>query len=188
MYAALEVAGRFGAEARVLALLPDSGRSYLSRFVDDKWMLEHGFLERGAAARTVAELLSAKGAEAEATPALVTISAHQKVGEAIDLMQRYSISQIPVVRDGTAGSLADVIGSLQDRALLDRVFKNADALHEDVAEAMTGPLATIEATASVDEIVAALTGRTNAVVVAEGGRPVGVVTRSDLLEYLAHRR
>ena len=48
-------------------------------------------------------------------------------------MERYSISQLPVVRDGEVSSLADVIGSLQDRALLDRVFKNADALHEDVA-------------------------------------------------------
>ena len=57
-------------------------------------------------------------------PALVTIAAHQKVGEAIDVMQRYSISQLPVVRDGGADSLADVIGSLQDRDLLDRVFKN----------------------------------------------------------------
>ena len=84
--------------------------------------------------------------------------------------------------------IADVIGSIQDRDLLDRVFRNADALHEDVASAMQPPLATVEASASVDEIVAALTGRTNAVVVAEEGRPVGVVTRSDLLEYLAHNR
>jgi cystathionine beta-synthase len=52
---------------------------------------------------------------------------------------------------------------------------------------MQGPLAAVEAEASVDEIVTALTGGSNAVVVAEGGRPVGVVTRSDLLEYLAHR-
>ena len=52
---------------------------------------------------------------------------------------------------------------------------------------MQGPLATVEADASVEEIVAALTGGTNAVVVADGGSPVGVVTRSDLLEYLAHR-
>ncbi len=102
-------------------------------------------------------------------------------------MQRYSISQLPVVRDGSLGTLADVIGSLQDRDLLERVFRDDDALHEDVAAAMQPPLATIDASASVDEIVAALTGRTNAVVVAEEGRPVGVVTRSDLLEYLARR-
>jgi cystathionine beta-synthase len=186
--AALRVAGRLGAGAHVLAMLPDSGRSYLSKFLDDNWMLEHGFLERGAPAPSVAELLRAKQTEESDVPALVTISAHQKVGEAIDVMQRYSISQLPVVRDGTAGTLADVIGSLQDRDLLDRVFKNADALHEDVAAAMQPPLATVDADALVDEIVVALTGRTNAVVVAAEGRPVGVVTRSDLLEYLAHAR
>jgi cystathionine beta-synthase len=188
VWAALQVAGRLGPDARVLAMLPDSGRSYLSKYLDDKWMLEHGFLERDAPAATVAELLRSKTREEADVPALVTISSHQKVGEAIDVMQRYSISQLPVVRDGELGTLADVIGALQDRDLLDRVFRNADALHEDVVSAMQPPLATVEASASVDEIVAALTGGTNAVVVASDGRPVGVVTRSDLLEFLAHGR
>ena len=55
-------------------------------------------------------------------------------------MQRYGISQLPVVRDGECDSLADVIGSLQDRALLERVFSNPDVLHEDVATAMQPPL------------------------------------------------
>ena len=186
IWGALEFMRRLGkADARVLAVLADSGRSYLSKFLDDNWMIEHGFLERSAPVPTVRELLRAKQGE---TPPFVTISAHQKVAEAIEVMERYSISQLPVVRDGELSSLADVIGSLQDRALLDRVFKNADALHEDVAEAMTGPLATVEADASVDEIVTALTGRTNAVVVADAGRPIGMVTRSDLLDYLAHAR
>jgi cystathionine beta-synthase len=173
------------ANARVLTILPDSGRSYLSKFLDDNWMIEHGFLERSAPAPTVRELLRAKGGE---TPALLTISAHQKVAEAIAVMEQYSISQLPVVRDGEVSSLSDVIGSLQDRALLDLVFKNADALHEDVAIAMQGPLTTIDADESVDEIVTALTGGVNAVVVADAGKPIGVVTRSDLLEYLAHAR
>ena len=100
VWAALQVARRLGPEAQILAMLPDSGRSYLSKFLDDKWMLEHGFLERTAPAPTVAELLRSKGVEESDVPALVTISAHQKVGEAIDAMQRYSISQLPVVRDG----------------------------------------------------------------------------------------
>ncbi|HEY0416755.1 MAG TPA: cystathionine beta-synthase [Gaiellaceae bacterium] len=169
--------------AQVLTMLPDSGRSYLSKFLDDNWMIEHGFLERAAPAPRVRELL---GVKPEETPALVTVSSHQKVAEAIALMERYSISQLPVVRDGAVETLADVIGSLQDRALLDLVFKNPDALHEDVAVAMQGPLSAVDAAAGIDEIVTALTGGTNAVVVAEAGRPVGVVTRSDLLEYLAH--
>jgi cystathionine beta-synthase len=188
VWAALELARRFGPEAKILTMLPDSGRSYMSKFYDDNWMLEHGFVERRAAAPTVTELLGSKRLEELDVPALITISAHQKVGEAIDVMNRYSISQLPVVRDGEVQSLADVIGSLQDRDLLDRVFKNADALHEDVAVAMQGPLTTIDADESVDEIVTALTGGVNAVVVADGGRPIGVVTRSDLLEYLAHAR
>ena len=182
---ALVYAQGLDASARVLTILPDSGRSYLSKFLDDNWMIEHGFLERSAPAPTVRELLRAKGGE---TPALLTISAHQKVAEAIAVMEQYSISQLPVVRDGEVSSLSDVIGSLQDRALLDLVFKNADALHEDVAVAMQGPLTTVEADESVDEIVTALTGGVNAVVVVDAGMPIGVVTRSDLLEYLAHAR
>jgi cystathionine beta-synthase len=182
---ALVYAARCERDAQVLTILPDSGRSYLSKFLDDNWMIEHGFLERGTPVPRVRDLLRAKTDE---TPAFVTVSAHQKVAEAISLMERYSISQLPVVRDGEVSTLTDVIGSLQDRALLDLVFKNADALHEDVAVAMQGPLTAVEADASVDEIVTALTGGTNAVVVAEAGRPVGVVTRSDLLDYLAHLR
>jgi cystathionine beta-synthase len=182
---ALVYAQGLDAGSRILTVLPDSGRSYLSKFLDDNWMIEHGFLERSAPTPTVRELLRAKAGE---TPALLTISAHQKVAEAIAVMEQYSISQLPVVRDGELSSLSDVIGSLQDRALLDLVFKNADALHEDVAVAMQGPLTTVDADESVDEIVTALTGGVNAVVVADGGKPIGVVTRSDLLEYLAHSR
>ena len=121
-------------------------------------------------------------------PALITIAAHQKVGEAIDVMQRYSISQLTVVLDGDVQSLADVIGSLQDRDLLDRVFKNPDALHEDVATAMQPPLAAVESDVTLDEVFATLTGRTNALVIASKGKPIGVLTRSDLLDYLAHQR
>jgi cystathionine beta-synthase len=188
VWAALQIAERFGPEATVLTMIPDSGRSYLSKFYDDNWMLEHGFVERRAPTPTVAELLRSKRIEETKVPALVTIAAHQKVGEAIDVMQRYSISQLPVVRDGELDSLADVIGSLQDRDLLDRVFKNPDALHEDVAAAMQPPLAAVEADQTLDEVFSTLTGRTNAVVVASDGKPVGVLTRSDLLEYLAHQR
>ena len=104
-------------------------------------------------------------------------------------MQRYSISQLPVVRDGELDSLADVIGSLHDRDLLDRVFRSPDALHEDVAAAMQPPLAAIDADEKLDEVFSTLSGgRTNAVVVSKAGKPIGVLTRTDLLEYLAHKR
>jgi cystathionine beta-synthase len=186
LWGAIEVAERLAADATVLAIIPDSGRSYMSKFYDDNWMLEHGFVERQTTLPTVDELLHAKhGGE---VPELVTITAHAKVGEGIDTMQRYGISQLPVVRDGECESLADVIGSLQDRALLERVFGNPDSVHEDVAAAMQPPLAAVEASATLDEVFATLTGGMNAVVVAREGKPVGVLTRSDLLEFLAHQR
>jgi cystathionine beta-synthase len=186
LYAARVVAERLGPGKRVLMMIPDSGRNYLSKIYDDNWMLEHGFVERRAPAPSLEEVLRAKhGGD---VPALITISAHQKVGEGIDVMQRYGISQVPVVRDGSCDSLADVIGSLQDRALLERVFTNPDVLHADVASAMQPPLAAVEAGVTVDDVFSTLTGGTNAVVVARDGKPVGVLTRSDLLEFLAHRR
>jgi cystathionine beta-synthase len=188
VWAMLEIARRLGPGKRILTMIPDSGRNYLSKFYDDNWMLDHGFLERRAPVPTVEQVLSSKRTEEPDVPDFVTIAARQKVGEAIDLMQRYSISQLPVIRDGEIDSLADVIGSLHDRDLLDRVFKNADALHEDVTAAMQPPLAAIDAADPLDEVFATLTGRTNAVVVAREGRPVGVLTRTDLLEFLAHNR
>ena len=186
LWAAIRVAERLGPEGTVLALIADSGRSYMSKFYDDNWMLEHGFLERQAPLPTVEEVLLAK--HGGAPPDLVTIAAHQKVGEGIDTMQRYGISQLPVVRNGECDSLADVIGSLQDRALLERVFSNPDVLHEDVAAAMQPPLAAVEASSAFEEVFATLTGGATAVLVAREGKPIGVLTRSDLLEFLAHRR
>jgi cystathionine beta-synthase len=188
VHAAIEVAKQLGTGKTVVTLIPDSGRPYLSKFYDDNYMLDLGFLERTAPSPTIEEVLSAKRTEEPKVPDLITIASHQKVGEAIDLMQQYGISQLPVVRDGELDSLADVIGSLQDRDLLDRVFKNPDALHENVSSAMQPPLAAIDADEPMDEVFSALTGRTNAIVVARGGRPIGVLTRTDLLEYLAHRR
>ena len=188
VHAAIEVAKQLGKGKTVVTLIPDSGRPYLSKFYDDNYMLELGFLERDEPSPTVAEVLNAKRTEEPGLPDLITIASHQKVGEAIDLMQRYSISQLPVVRDGELDSLTDVIGSLQDRDLLDRVFKNPDALHDDVAAAMQPPLSAVDEGDKLDEVFAALTGRTNALVVARGGKPIGVLTRTDLLEFLAHRR
>jgi cystathionine beta-synthase len=188
VHAMLQVATRFGPEATIVTLIADGGRGYLSKFYDDNWMLEYGFLERRAPAPTVEQVLVAKQAEEPDIPDLVTVESHQKLGHAIELMQRYSISQLPVTRHEPAESLADVIGSLHERGLLDRVFRNPDALSEDVAAAMQPPLAAVDASETIDEVFARFTNGSPAVVVARAGRPAGMLTRSDLLEYLAHHR
>jgi len=189
VWAMLQVADRFGPDATLVTIIPDSGRGYLSKVYDDNWLLEHGFLERSAPAATIQAVLTYKRDEEPEVPELVTVATHQKVGEAIDLMQRYGISQLPVVRNGNeAASLADVVGSIRESGLLDRVFRNQDALSEDIAAAMEPPLPAVEIGASVDTVFADLSAGNPAVVVARGGRPVGVLTRADLLEYLAHQQ
>jgi cystathionine beta-synthase len=188
VWAMLQVAERFGADATVVTLIPDSGRGYLSKLYDDNWLLEHGFLERRAPTPTIEEVLAFKRAEEPEVPELVTVETHQKVGETIDLMQRYGISQIPVVRHDRADSLADVVGSIRERGLLDRIFRNQDVLAEEVAAAMEPPLPAVEIGESVDTVFADLSAGNPAVVVARNGRPVGVLTRADLLDYLAHSR
>jgi cystathionine beta-synthase len=187
VYAMLEVAKRFGPEATILTTIPDGGRGYLSKLFDDNWMLEHGFLERHGGPETVEQVLAFKHVE-DGVPDLIVCESHQKLGEAIELMQRYGISQLPVVRNVPAETLADVVGSLNERVLLDRVFRNPDALGEEVAVAMQPPLAAVDLRDTVDQVFSDLREQRQAVVVAREGHPEAVLTRSDLLEYLAHRR
>ena len=163
-WAGIQVAKRLGPEARVLMMFPDSGRSYLSKFYDENWMIQYGFLERTTPPPSVEEVLRLRRVGHE-VPDLVTVGSHEKVGAAIEVMQRYGISQVPVVRAEPVDSLADVVGSLQERGLLERVFLNADALNEDVAVAMQPPLPAVDAGASIDEVYEALSGGSGAVVV-----------------------
>src|SRR6187397_2396371 len=188
-WAGLQVAKRLGAGSTVLMTFPDGGRSYLSKLYDDNWMIQYGFIERRAPVPSVGEVVGAKDGDGDgAVPGLVVVDAHKKVGAAIDLMQRYGISQLPVARHETADELTDIVGSISERSLLDRVFRNPDALNDDVAVAMQPPLATVDAGASVDDVFAELTGSGGAVVVGRAGRPVAIITRSDLLEFLAAQR
>jgi cystathionine beta-synthase len=186
VWAMLQVAERFGPEATIVTLLPDGGRGYLSKFYDDNWLREYGIVDRHTPAPTIEQVLAFKRRGDEEVPQLIYVESHRKVGEAVDLMHRYGISQIPVIRHEPAHSLADVIGSIQERGLLERVLRNPDTLNEEVASAMDPPLRAVEMAEPVDIVVTDLDAGNSAVIVASEGQPVGVLTRSDLLEYLAH--
>src|SRR4029078_6564261 len=109
-------------------------------------MIQYGFIERRAPVPSVGEGVGAKDGDGDgAVPELVVGDAHKKVGAEIDLMQRYGISQLPVARHETADELTDIVGSISERSLLDRVFRNPDALNDDVAVALQAPLAHVHA-------------------------------------------
>jgi cystathionine beta-synthase len=131
----------------------------------------------------VEQVLEAKGGE---TPPLVTVKAHDKVRQAIDVLQEYSISQAPVVRDDGA-DVTGFVGSIRENALLDRIFRDPDALQADVAEVMGPPISLVEFDEPIEVAFEALQSGP-AVLVVKSGQALGVLTRSDLLEFLAHRR
>jgi cystathionine beta-synthase len=117
----------------------------------------------------------------------VTVSSHEKVGRAIDLLQEYGISQMPVIEDGT-GPSRKVVGSIQERSLLDRVYRDPGLIETTVGAAMDGPFPTIPAGGHIDEAFNALLAGATALVVMDAEQPVGIITRLDLLEFMAHTR
>jgi cystathionine beta-synthase len=187
VWAAVEVGRELGSDHLVVVVLPDSGRSYLSKLYNDSWMLEVGMLDRPGTAARIAEVLSEKRQQTPSIPDLVAVPAHVKVGAAIDLLQQYGISQMPVAKTDQPEDISEIVGSIRERSLLDRVFRDGDVIGRDVIEVMDAPLPVVRYSAGVDEMFADLSRGAEAIVVADGHRPVGVLTRADLLEFLAHQ-
>jgi cystathionine beta-synthase len=179
--AALEVASELPEDATIVVILPDTGRNYLSKAYSDTWLIQYGLMERPEMIR-VEEVLSAKRGE---VPPLVTVKAHDKVRQAIDALQEFGISQAPVVRE-PGMDVAQFVGAVHENALLDRIFRDPDALQADAAEVMGPPIGMVEFDAPI-EVAFETLQHGPAVLVEKAGQVLGVLTRSDLLEFLAHR-
>jgi len=182
LYAALEAARELDESKTIVVIFPDTGRNYLSKLYSDSWLLQYGMLERPEVVR-VEEVVSAKHGD---VPAMVTVNAHDKVRQAIDALQEYGISQAPVVREPSL-DVTQFVGAIQERALLDRIFRDPDALQADVAEVMGPPIPMVEYDDPIEVAFGELQ-REPAVLVAKASQVLGVLTRSDLLEFLAHRQ
>jgi cystathionine beta-synthase len=184
LHAAIQVAVDSKPDDVIVVLLPDTGRNYLSKFFSDEWMRQNGFLDRLGPAR-VREVLASHAADGT-VPSLVAVEVGKTVGEAIDLMQRYNISQLPVV-EGTDLD-RNVVGSIAERTLLDRVYRDPAVVNASVSAAMDPPFTSVAADAPLDEAFAPLLKGEAAVTIIDADRPVGMITRADLLEYVAHHR
>ena len=164
----------------VAVILPDGGRSYLSKIFNDAWMTQHGFLERPAD-QTVGDVLCAKQ-EAGEIPPLVTVQTHQKVRNAVALLHEHRVSQLPVV---SAHDPASIVGSIGERGLLKHAVDDPALLDAEIVDVMEAPFPAVSAGDPVREAVELLVGDRQALMVTEQGRAAGIVTRADLLEALA---
>jgi cystathionine beta-synthase len=181
LFAAVEVAREVNdPEAMILVVLPDGGRSYLSKVYNDAWMRQYGFLEREPEL-TVGGVLRRKHAEA-GVPPLLTVETHATVRDAVTLMHEHGVSQLPVV---SAHDIHTVVGSITERGLLKHAVEDPALLAAEIVEVMEPPFHAVPAEDAVREAVDLLSGASEALLVSEDGRPIGIVTRADLVESLA---
>lgn len=182
---AIKVAEREGPDALVVVLLPDGGRGYLAKIFNDDWMSSYGFLRSRLDGKvdepSVGDVLRGKSG---ALPDLVHTHPSETVRDAIEILREYGVSQMPVVGAEPPVMAGEVAGSVTERDLLSAVFEGRASLADSVAQHMSAPFPLIGAGEHVSDATKAL-GETDALMVVEEGKPVGVITRHDLLGFLS---
>ena len=183
--AALKVAEQAGPDALVVVLLPDGGRGYLSKIFNDAWMSSYGFLrtrlDGSIEQPTVGDVLRGKSGQ---LPDLVHTHPSETVRDAIGILREYGVSQMPVVGAEPPVMAGEVAGSVSERELLSAVFEGRANLADAVGMHMSPPLPIIGAGEQVSALAKTLRDL-DAVMVVEEGKPVGVITRYDLLGFLS---
>ncbi|HXW77703.1 MAG TPA: cystathionine beta-synthase [Candidatus Eremiobacteraceae bacterium] len=173
--AALRVARELPPDAVMVVLLPDNGRGYLSKIFNDEWMRANGFLGESGRSATVGDVLRAKGE----IPTMITLAPLDSVKRAVELMREFQISQIPVM-DGTK-----LVGSVNEVAVMQLIYDRADIVHAAIRDVMGRPFPVLDAESEVEQAYKSLSLGHSAVVVASAGKPVGVLTKMDIITYLS---
>jgi len=181
--AAIELARRCGPDDVIVVLLPDGGRGYLSKVFNDTWMASYGFLSPDHSGATVGNVLRRKDGT---MPELVHVHPNETVAEAIAILREFEVSQMPVVNAEPPVMAAEVAGAVNERDLLDALFTGKAQLADRVEQHMSPPLPTIGAGEPVGAAMTALSAADGAMVLVDG-KPAGVVTRHDILGFLAGR-
>ncbi|MGO9102556.1 MAG: cystathionine beta-synthase [Mycobacterium sp.] len=183
--AALKVAEEAGPDALIVVLLPDGGRGYMSKIFNDAWMSSYGFLrtrlDGSIEQPTVGDVLRGKAGH---LPDLVHTHPSETVRDAISILREYGVSQMPVVGAEPPVMAGEVAGSVSERELLSAVFEGRASLADAVGMHMSPPLPIIGAGELVSSLAKTLRDL-DAVMVVEEGKPVGVITRYDLLGFLS---
>ncbi|MGH3866334.1 MAG: cystathionine beta-synthase [Pseudonocardiaceae bacterium] len=180
---ALRVACRANPDSVIVVLLPDGGRGYLGKVFNDAWMATYGFLPPDSSGATVADVLVGKDG---ALPKLVHTHPNETLAEAVMILREFGVSQLPVVAAEPPVMAAEVIGAVSERTLLQALFAGDAQLADRIEAHMAAPLPTIGAGESIGSLMRALADADGAMVLIDG-KPAGVVTRQDVLGFLAGR-
>lgn len=179
LYGALQVARKYDENTNIVVVLPDGGRSYLSKFYSDEYMKENGYWDPSSDSFSVEDLMRQRAAR----DPVVTIDASAAVPDAVALMREHNISQLPVMEDGR------VVGSVQETVLMNRIFEDGSCLNQQVRQVMSESLPTISADTKVASVYQLLLeGRPAVLVVDESETPSGILTKIDLIDHFSKLR
>lgn len=173
VWAAVEVARRLGPGKRVVTLLPDSIRNYMTKFLDDQWMRENGFTDSRWETETLGGLLRTVGARV-----LITVPSSATVAQAIARMKEKGISQVPVVDEGRP------VGLVTESDLLTRLVDGHAKPDSAVAEVMDRALHTLRPEDDARVLRELFARNRPALIAGADGRLVGLLTKMDLVEHL----
>ncbi len=177
---ALKAAKTLPADAVMVVLLPDGGRGYLNKVFSEKWMQSYGFTG-GSGEPTVATVL---GQKRGGLPALVHVHPTDTVRDAIQIMAEYGVSQLPVLAVEPPVVIGEVLGAVDERSLLEEAFTGTASMADPIGKFIGAPLGLIGVHEPLSVARSAF-GRADALLVTEDGKPVAVLTRHDLLTFLA---
>jgi cystathionine beta-synthase len=179
--AALRVAAGAGPDGVIVVLLPDGGRGYLAKIFNDEWMADYGFLTEQTAEPKIADVLARKQ---DSLPVFVHAHPDETVAAAIGILREYNVSQLPVMKTEPPVMVAEVLGSIVERDLLEALVSGRASPQDPVGEHMSPPLPMVGSGEQVSRAVDALE-KAGAAVVLVDGRPAGMITRQDVLAFLA---
>jgi cystathionine beta-synthase len=180
LFGALQIARRYDESTNIVVVLPDGGRSYLSKFYSDEYMKENGFWDPSSDSFSVEDLMKQRGTD---KTAVVTIEADAAVPDAVALMREHNISQLPVMENG------EVVGSVQETVLMNRIFEDSSCLNQQVRQVMSEALPTISQDTKVASVYQLLLeGRPAVLVLDEQSAPSGIVTKIDLIDHFSKKK
>jgi len=173
VWAALQVAAELPSGSRVVTILPDSIRNYLTKFVDDRWMREAGFFEPDWAVETVADMLRAMPRRE-----LITLEASERLSRAVEIFKAEGISQLPVVDKGR------LAGILTESDVLHALVSGKARGESALAEVMERRVSTVSPTTRATELPELFERGEVALVVDPNQVPVGIITKLDLIDFM----
>jgi cystathionine beta-synthase len=176
MFAALKEAPRLSKGQNCVMVLPDGVRNYMTKFVDDQWMKENHFTGSALVEGEVRELASTKSSQE-----LVTLDLSEDLSRAAELMRKRGFSQIPVTSEG------QLVGLLTEQGLLQHFTSGQNGTRVDIGDVMNRSVPTVTENTPLASLEEALQNVGSVVVIDPQRRPTQILTKIDLVEWLAHR-